>query len=71
MKLQQSEIDTLSTLHTQLSVMIPQLKAIDLQVDEERLSRGFTNSLQDDIRGIHNSLCGAISTMQKWIEIGA
>jgi hypothetical protein len=71
MKLQQSEVDTLSALHAQLSEVVPQLKTIDLQVDEERANRGFTNQLQDDVREIHNSLCGAIITIQKWIEIGA
>jgi hypothetical protein len=71
MKLQQSEVDTLSVLHAQLSEIVPQLKTIDLQVDEERANRGFTNQLQDDVRELHNSLCASIATMQKWIEIGA
>ena len=71
MRLQPSEIDTLSALHIQLTEIVPQLKTIDLQVDEERASRGFTNQLQDDVRELHNSLCASIATMQKWIEIGS
>jgi hypothetical protein len=71
MRLNQSELDTLSVYSSQLIEMRDNLRTFDLQPDLVQNSRGNYTPLQDDFRRFHNQLCAMSVAMQKLVEAGA